>query len=176
VDRFIENYRKVMEIIAKVLLIFTGAIVCYMVLIINVEIFLHNTIKTYPAWLTGTAVLGMIYVGFIGAAVVYRNRLHIGIKLFLMKMNPKVRNKVYFLIDFLIGMFALFMLIWGTNLAWVMRGNKLSATQWSVGISYLPIPLSGLFILLFVVEKIMIDFTERKTGTSGETLMPGWEE
>lgn len=61
------------------------------------------------------------------------------------------------MIDGTVGLFAGAMVMYGGMLAWRFRGQILPATGISVGLSYLPVSLSGLVLLLFVVEKFMGD-------------------
>ena len=170
------KYRKVMDYLSKVLLILTAAMLCAMVLIIFWQVFSRFVLNRTPRWSEEITQVLILYSGFLGAAVAYRERLHIGIKVFLHMMKPKMRNRVYFIIDILIGWFSLFMLSWGSLFAWGMRNQTLPATKIPVGIQYLPMPLTGLVLILFVIEKIGRDVAERKTGTQGPPLnLPGME-
>jgi TRAP-type transport system small permease protein len=163
-------YRKIMDHLARVLFIVTAVMMCAMVLIIFWQVFSRFVLDKTPRWSEESTIVLMIYTGFLGATLAYRERLHIGIKFFLLKMKQKIRNRIYFVIDILIGLFSLFMLIWGTGFAWMMRSQTLPATKIPVGISYLPIPLAGLMLILFVIEKIGGDFAERKTGAHNPPL------
>ena len=163
-------YRKIMDHLARVLFIVTAVMICAMVLIIFWQVFSRFVLDKTPRWSEESTIVLMIYTGFLGATLAYRERLHIGIKFFLLKMKQKTRNRIYFVIDILIGLFSLFMLIWGTGFAWMMRSQTLPATKIPVGISYLPIPLAGLMLILFVIEKIGGDFAERKTGANNPPL------
>ncbi|MBN2442402.1 MAG: TRAP transporter small permease [Spirochaetales bacterium] len=158
-------YKKIMDHLARILFIVTAAMICAMVLIITWQVFSRFVLNKTPRWSEESTIVLMLYSGFLGAALAYRERLHIGIKFFLLKIKQKTRSRIYFFIDILIGLFSLFMLIWGTGFAWMMRSQTLPATKIPVGISYLPIPLAGLMLILFVIEKIGDDFAEHKTGT-----------
>ena len=161
----LEKYKKAMDMLSKIILIITAIMLCIMVLIIFLLVITRKFFSYTPTGSEELTLMLMVYSGLLAAAVVYRERMHLGIHFFLQKMKPKPRNRIYFIIDIMIGLFSLFMLFWGSSFAWEMRNQTMSATKISVGISYLPIPLAGLFLILFVVEKIMTDFSERKTGS-----------
>ncbi|MBN1648817.1 MAG: TRAP transporter small permease [Spirochaetales bacterium] len=169
-NKFLEKYRKAMDLLAKIILVITGIMLCIMVLIIFFLVITRKFFSYTPTGSEETTLMLMVYSGLLAAAVVYRERMHLGIHFFLQKMKPKPRNRMYFAIDVIIGLFSLFMIVWGTIFAWEMRNQTMSATKISVGISYLPIPLAGLFFILFVIEKIFTDFSERKTGSVEKTL------
>ena len=155
-----DKYRKAMDRLFRVVLVITSIGIISMVLIIFYQVFMRSVFSRTPRWSEEITIsILMLYTGFLGAAVAYRERMHIGIKILLMKMKPKLRGRFYFAIDIAVGLFALAMIIWGASLAWGFRGQILPATGISVGLSYLPIPLSGIVFLLFVIEKIAGDFT-----------------
>jgi TRAP-type C4-dicarboxylate transport system permease small subunit len=52
---------------------------------------------------------------------------------------------------------ALFMLVYGIHLCIVTWSNTLAEFPWlSVGLTYVPIPVAGLFTLLFLVERVWL--------------------
>ena len=52
---------------------------------------------------------------------------------------------------------ALFMMVRGGRLAETTWSNSIDAFPWlSVGVTYLPIPLSGVVLLLFIIERVAI--------------------
>ena len=151
------SYNRFIDRVAKVVFIITGTMISAMVLIIFAQVTSRFVFNRTPRWSEEFTLFLMLYTGFLGASLAYRERLHIGIKFFIEKLKLPVKNKVYFFIDILIGLFAIFMLFWGSGFAWMMRNQTLPATKISVGASYLPIPLAGLLFLGFVVEKLMAD-------------------
>lgn len=159
------KYKHIMDQLVRVLLILTAVMICAMVLIIFWQVFGRFVLNKTPRWSEELTLVLMLYSGFLGATIVYREKLHIGIKFFLEKMKPKIRNVIHFITDILIGLFSLFMFLWGCGFAWMMRNQTLPATKIPVGFSYLPIPLAGFILILFVLEKIGGDIQERRTGT-----------
>jgi TRAP-type C4-dicarboxylate transport system permease small subunit len=59
--------------------------------------------------------------------------------------------------ELLMGVMAAFMLVWGIKLALATWGNSVDEFPWlSVGVTYLPIAISGAMMLLFVIERLTI--------------------
>lgn len=157
-----ERYKKAMDRLYRVVLYFTSACIVSMVLIITYQVFMRFTFSKTPRWSEEITIsILMLYTSFLGATIAYRERMHIGIKIFLLKMRPKLRGYFFFAIDIVVGLFSLAMIIWGSGLAWGFRNQVLAATGISVGLSYMPIPLAGIVFLLFVIEKLATDFTNR---------------
>jgi TRAP-type transport system small permease protein len=157
-----EKFSKAMDWIYRVVLFISSLCVIGMALIITYQVFMRFTFSKTPRWSEEfTISILMLYAGFLGATVAYRHRMHIGIKVLLMKLPGKVRAWFYFAIDILVGLFSLSMIFYGSRLAWGFRAQILPATGISVGLSYLPIPVAGLIFLLFVIEKLLSDFTNK---------------
>jgi TRAP-type C4-dicarboxylate transport system permease small subunit len=54
-------------------------------------------------------------------------------------------------------MIALFMVVWGERLVNVTWDNTIADFPFlSVGVTYLPIPVGGACLLLFIIERILI--------------------
>ena len=64
------------------------------------------------------------------------------------------------------GVIAIFMVVWGLKLVQTTWGNSVDEFPWlSVGITYLPIVVSGAMMLLFVVERLTIGPPPRDGAT-----------
>lgn len=164
-----DKYKKAMDRLYRVVLIFASICIISMVLIIFYQVLMRTLFSKTPRWSEEfTISILMLYTGFLGAAVAYRERMHIGIKILLMKMKTRTRGIFFFAIDVVVGLFAVAMIVYGGLLAWGFRGQILPATGISVGLSYLPIPLSGIVFLLFVIEKVAGDF---KSGGSDDSFL-----
>jgi TRAP-type C4-dicarboxylate transport system permease small subunit len=65
---------------------------------------------------------------------------------------------------------ALFMVIWGSRLCEATWGNTIADFPFlSTGVTYLPIPIGGFILFLFVVEHMTIG---RPQEASGDTEAP----
>jgi TRAP-type C4-dicarboxylate transport system permease small subunit len=54
------------------------------------------------------------------------------------------------------GLFAVFMVIWGEKLVEATWNNSIADfPALSVGVTYMPIPLGGAALLLFVIERLI---------------------
>jgi TRAP-type C4-dicarboxylate transport system permease small subunit len=70
-------------------------------------------------------------------------------------LPPRLRHIADLAAELLMALFALFMVIWGEKLVEATWYNTIADfPALSVGVTYLPIPLGGGVLLLFVVEHI----------------------
>jgi TRAP-type C4-dicarboxylate transport system permease small subunit len=96
-------------------------------------------------------------VTFIGAAAGYRLNLHMNIAFFADKLPATLRNLLDVVVQLLMALIALFMIVWGSRLVEVTWHNTIADFPFlSVGVTYLPIPIGGVCLLLFIIERIFL--------------------
>jgi TRAP-type C4-dicarboxylate transport system permease small subunit len=102
------------------------------------------------------AVLLTIVLTFFGAAACYRRRLHMNVSFFVAMLPPSPRRIADLIAELLVALFALFMAIWGVKLVEATWYNTIADfPALSVGVTYMPIPLGGAILLLFVIEQML---------------------
>jgi TRAP-type C4-dicarboxylate transport system permease small subunit len=88
---------------------------------------------------------------------VYRAQVHIRINALLDLVKPLVRKKMLLVSDVLMILACLFMLGYGAILVHTTWAQSIAEFPGlSVGLTYLPIPVSGFVTLLFVIEYLWI--------------------
>ncbi len=111
-----------------------------------------------------------IVLTFIGAAAGYRLNLHMNVAYFARKLPPSLQRATDLLVQLLMALIALFMVIWGERLVEVTWHNTIADfPSLSVGVTYLPIPVGGACLLLFVIERIFLGVPPDPIGTHSET-------
>jgi TRAP-type C4-dicarboxylate transport system permease small subunit len=120
-------------------------------------VFTRYILNSAASWPEPTAVLLMILLTFIGAAAGYRFHVHMNISFFVDKLPDRLKAFVDLVVQLLMAMIALFMVYWGSLLVEATWYNTIpDFPALSVGVTYLPIPLGGFCLLLFVIERILL--------------------
>ena len=91
----------------------------------------------------------------LSAAVCYRDNLHIAVLAIPDNLPPAGRTILGWLAEICMILVSIFMLIWGIALVettWPQTIAEFPAL--STGITYLPIPIGGAIVLLFVIERL----------------------
>lgn len=133
-----------------------GLSIALMSLIIPWGVFARYVLGSGAQWPEPIAILLMVIFTFFGAAVGYRAGAHIAVGLLTARLAPPVQRALGLLIDLLMATFCLFLIVWGGKLAWETMGQEVAELPGlAVGITYLPLPLSGAVTLLFVLERIV---------------------
>ena len=125
--------------------------------IIPWAVYTRYVLNSAASWPEPLAVLLTIAVTFVGAANCYRQRIHMNMTVGTNLLPPRLRVHAAFISELLMGVIALFMVIWGLKLVSATWGNSVDEFPFlSVGITYLPIPVSGAMMFLFVLERLTI--------------------
>jgi len=151
------RYQNIMEKLYLACIVLSAAAVVVMTAIIPYGVVMRYLVHSPQSWPEPLAVLLMIVFTFIGGAGVYRAQVHIRINALLDFVKPEVRRKMLLVADALMVLACLFMVGYGAILVqttWFQSIAEFPAL--SVGITYLPIPVSGFLTLLFVIEYLWI--------------------
>jgi TRAP-type C4-dicarboxylate transport system permease small subunit len=120
-------------------------------------VYTRYELNSAASWPEPTAVLLMIVLTFFGAAACYRVGLHMRMSFFASLLPPVGQRLCASLVELLMALIALFMVRWGITLVVTTWQNSVADfPSLSVGVTYLPIPLGGGILLLFVVERLTI--------------------
>jgi TRAP-type C4-dicarboxylate transport system permease small subunit len=120
-------------------------------------VFTRYVLNSAASWPEPTAVLLTIMLTFIGAAACYRRGQHMSIGYFAGLLPPLGQWLCATLSQLVVGAMAVFMAIYGAGLVETTWHNTIGDFPFlSVGVTYLPIPVGGVFLLLFVIERLLI--------------------
>jgi TRAP-type C4-dicarboxylate transport system permease small subunit len=138
-----------------------AAIACVALVLVSAVIpwavYTRYVLNSASSWPEPLAVLLTVGITFIGSANCYRQRIHMNMTVGTDLLPLPLRRASLFLSEVLMGVIAIFMVVWGMRLVNTTWENSVDEFPWlSVGITYLPIVVSGAMMLLFVVERLTI--------------------
>src|ERR1700676_1721046 len=137
--------------------------------IIPWAVFTRYVLNSAASWPEPLAVLLTIVVTFIGAAAGYRLNLHMNVGYFAHKLPETGRRLLELAVHLLMALIAIFMIVWGSRLVEVTWHNTIADFPFlSVGVTYLPIPIGGGCLLLFIVERVFLGAPSDPLSTSHE--------
>jgi TRAP-type C4-dicarboxylate transport system permease small subunit len=146
----------VMNALYRVCVWVAGTALVVMTLVVPWGVFARYVLGRGSSWPEPLAVMMMVVFTFFGAAAAYRVDGHIAVALITERLPLPTRRAAVLLTQTMLAAIALFMLVWGARLCATVWGQSLSELPWlSVGVSYLPLPLSGLVTLLFIAERAL---------------------
>jgi TRAP-type C4-dicarboxylate transport system permease small subunit len=150
-------YRRLMDALYLACVVIAGAALVLISAVIPWAVFTRYVLNSAASWPEPTAVLLMIALTFFGGAACYRRRAHMNVSFVVLLLPPRLRMATQFLAELLVAAMALFMVVYGIKLVEATWYNTIADfPSLSVGVTYLPIPLGGAALLLFVIERIAL--------------------
>jgi TRAP-type C4-dicarboxylate transport system permease small subunit len=149
------RYVRAMDALNLACLFVAGMCLVVITIIIPWGVFTRFVLNSASSWPEPMAVLLMVWLSLLSAVVCYRENLHIGVGLLPAALTGTPKKVVGWIIE--LGMLAtnMFMLWWGVKLVAALWYQSIAEFPMvSVGVSYLPIPIGGALIVLFVIERL----------------------
>jgi TRAP-type C4-dicarboxylate transport system permease small subunit len=153
----LSTIRAVMDALYLFCVAAAGAALVLISAVIPWAVYTRYVLNRAASWPEPTAVLLMIVLTFYGGAACYRVGMHMRMSFFVSLLPLHLQRLCTLVVELLMALVALFMIIWGASLVGTTWQNSIADfPALSVGLSYLPIPLGGAILLLFVVERLTI--------------------
>lgn len=149
--------RRLMDLLYGTCVVIAGTALVLISAVIPWAVYTRYVLNRAASWPEPMAVLLMIVLTFFGAAACYRVGLHMRVGFFVSLLPGRLQRATALLVELLMALIALFMIDWGAKLVSATWQNSIADfPSLSVGVTYLPIPLGGAILLLFVFERFAI--------------------
>lgn len=149
-----------MDRVANWLIKISAAGLIAMVGVISWQVFGRFVLNSSPSWTEQAAMILMIWYVFFAAAAGVWERFHIRIEILEQRFSASLRRRLRIAIHAVVAMFGLVLLIYGAQLAWLVRDFVVPSLGVSRGIAYLPIPFAGLLTIIFSIGRIRVRLKE----------------
>jgi TRAP-type C4-dicarboxylate transport system permease small subunit len=150
-------YAAAMERLYLACIVVSAAALVAITLVIPYGVFMRYVMNSASSWPEPFSVLAMVLFSFVGGAAAYRAGAHICVQMLTDAVPPRVRFVMLKLAEVAMISTAIFMLVWGAQLVKVTWNQTIAEfPTLSVGLTYSPIPLGGLFTLLFIIERLWL--------------------
>jgi TRAP-type C4-dicarboxylate transport system permease small subunit len=149
--------RRLMDMLYAACVAVAGAALVLISAVIPWAVYTRYVLNRAASWPEPMAVLLMIVLTFFGAAACYRAGLHMRMSFFVSLLPPPLQRVTALVVELLMALVALFMVDWGAKLVAATWQNSIpDFPSLSVGVTYLPIPLGGAILFLFVIERLLL--------------------
>jgi len=149
--------RRLMDMLYAACVAIAGTALVLISAIIPWAVYTRYVLNRAASWPEPMAVLLMIVLTFFGAAACYRAGLHMRMSFFVSLLPPRLQRVTALFVELLMALIALFMVDWGAKLVAATWQNSIADfPSLSVGVTYLPIPLGGAILFLFVIERVLL--------------------
>jgi TRAP-type C4-dicarboxylate transport system permease small subunit len=145
-----------------------GLLIGAIVLITLAAVYTRYVMNDPLSWTEQVSRILFVWVTFLGAAVLYRQRMHITIDMFLLMLPARIRTAVYWFVEVTVAAFICILLFYGARLSLTTLDQTFGALDITPATFYAAAPVSSLLMLLFFVEKLF-DPSKRGPAEGGSS-------
>lgn len=150
-------FRTAMDALYFACVVIAGSALVLISAVVPWGVYTRYVLNSAASWPEPTAVLLTIVLTFFGAAACYRRGLHMNVGYFVGMLPPLGQRIADLIAQAAMALMAVFMTVWGEKLVEATWYNTIADfPSLSVGVTYLPIPIGGAILLIFVIEHVLI--------------------
>jgi TRAP-type C4-dicarboxylate transport system permease small subunit len=142
------------DLIAWAAKVFIGALVGAIVAITLASVWWRYVLNAPLAWPEQVSRILFVWITFVGAAVLYRERLHVAIDMFMALLPRGARRAVGWAIELLILAFNFVLLLYGLKLSVDTLGQTFGALDITPASFYFAAPVAAGMMILYFLERI----------------------
>jgi TRAP-type C4-dicarboxylate transport system permease small subunit len=159
---------KLSEWVTEIAKFFLATWVAAIVLITLAAVWWRYVINAPIAWIEQVSNILFIWITFIGAAVLYRQKLHIGVDMFMDMLKGRAKQVMFWVIELGNMFFVTVLLIYSMKLSIDVLPNTYGALDISPAWFYFSAPVACVMMLLYFLEKIVDPSKRRPEGSVGD--------
>lgn len=138
------------------------------------QVYSRQVLNTSSSWTTVLSQYLLVWLAFLGAALVFSEKGHIAVDFFIAKAPARIRVLAATAIQLFVLAFAIVLMSWG--------GLRLASQSWSVGVPALPIPagplhlvmpVAGALIAFYAINELLSVWRQGATGPLPGDERPG---
>jgi TRAP-type C4-dicarboxylate transport system permease small subunit len=156
----IRGFVRAMDLLAWAISAICGLLMVWLIVITGWQVFGRYVLNHSPAWVERAALLTIVYISLPMAAVGIHRRFHMSVTILVERLRPALAAAVEVLVYILLGLFGLAMAWYGADIAQRVWGSKMSVLPFPEGVTYLPLVVSGVLILLFSLERLVLSLLD----------------
>lgn len=145
-----------------------GGIMAAIVLITLAAVWWRYVVNAPIAWIEQVSNMLFVWTVFLGSAVLYRQKLHIGVDMFVNMLPSRFAGAAFWTIEIANLVFIVILFAYGLKLSLDVLPQTYGALDISPAFFYFAAPVSCGLMILFFVEKIVDPSKRVPTGHAGE--------
>ena len=151
-----EKYLRVMDWVYRICIWLSGSAVVVMTLVIPWGVFARKVLNSGSSWPEPVAIFCMVIFTFFGAAATYRANGHIAVDMLVQRLSAGKQRILAQVVNVLMILISVFMMIYGIMLCQTTWNQSVDSLPiLNVGLTYLPLPIGGFVIMLFIIERMV---------------------
>ena len=158
----------VAEAVTRTVKFALGAVMAAIVLITIAAVWWRYVLNAPIAWTEQVSNMLFVWTVFLGSAVLYREKLHIAVDMFLEMLPARFKEIAFWAIELANLVFILALFVYGLKLSIDVLPQQMGALDITPAVYYFAAPVSCALMILYFVEKIVDPAKRVRTGHAGE--------
>ena len=155
VTGFTAFWRRICDAADQFSRIIIGGSIAAIVLITIVAVWYRYALNAPLSWTEQVCRILFVWSVFAGAAVLYRQMLHIVIDMFVLMLPPGAQAIVFWINQGLMLLVGILMVVFGLEVSIGTLGQTFGALEISPAVFYFAAPYCGFLIIVFWIEKLL---------------------
>ncbi len=156
------------DVVTEVAKAALGLCVAAIVLITLAAVWWRYVVNAPISWIEQVSNILFIWITFIGAAVLYRQKLHIGVDMFIGMLNGRAHQVMFWVIELANLIFIVVLFVYSVKLSIDVLPNTYGALDITPAWFYVSAPVACAMMMLYFVEKIVDPSKRQPEGVAGE--------
>jgi TRAP-type C4-dicarboxylate transport system permease small subunit len=167
-ERMKNGLTRLCDLVTEAAKLLIGSCMAAIVLITLAAVWWRYVLGSPIAWIEQVSNMLFIWIVFIGSAVLYRQKLHIAVDMFVEMMPEQLKPVMFWVIESLNLVFIVVLFIFSLKLSIDVLPNTTGALDITPAFYYFSAPVSCAMMMLYFVEKIFDPTKRVPTGTAGD--------
>jgi TRAP-type C4-dicarboxylate transport system permease small subunit len=148
---------------------FVVALLLFLILLLTLIQVVFRYILILPSpWSEELARLGLVWIVFLAASLGVRLKSHPYLKLLVTRMSFKIKYTVFILVYLFMAVMGIVMVVYGVKYVGRTAGDYTTSLGYSRNLFYYPVPISGIFILIYSTGEMLQSIKAVLTGKEVE--------
>ena len=161
-----QRIARVVDLVERALTFTVAVLMGALAVVVCWQVFSRYVLRASPYWTEELAVLGLMWIGLLGAAAGVWRGSHMSLELVVRRLPRVAQICAEVAIDVAIGIFAWFLCTQGWVLAEATMTSTMSTLPMRVGVSYLVLPIAGGLMIAFAALRALRRIVAAGTGGS----------
>jgi TRAP-type C4-dicarboxylate transport system permease small subunit len=127
---------------------------CVLVVIVGAGVFFRYVLHESLYWGTELPNFLFMWIVFLGAAIAYRDKKHLGFSIFVDGLRPRIRDPLKAISILILTAFFVFLLVTGIKVVLQTMGSETEALKIPYGIVYAGVPIASFLMLIDSLAEI----------------------
>ena len=164
----VSSFIRLCDVLTEIAKSLVGSLLGIIVLVTVAAVWSRYVMDDPIGWTEQVSNIMFVWIVFVGAAVLYRQHLHIAVDMFLLMLPKKLQTVAFWVIE--CGNLIFMAVLFGFSLKLCINvlPNTYGALDISPAFMYFSAPVSCFLMMLFFIEKIVDPSKRVPSGTAGD--------